>query len=227
MNHILTSQLLYTLNCEECPYKEVVILGAEIEDHLRDASAVELHIGDASPDMVDALALLARKIKQANVPDVRETDLINTGSTMYAWVHHAKKQASIATIKRRLDSSADKYEAYSLVEIPDDDKQRIQALINEIREKILENEFADEAFTTRLLKKLEALQAELHKQISDVDRFLGLAITARTILSKYNTPLGMQVVRAIKEIAKTALDAQAVSEGLPPGSDTLLLSIND
>jgi hypothetical protein len=47
-------------------------------------------------------------------------------------------------------------------------------LINELRDELSKESELDEAHKQRLLKRLEALQKELHKKVSDLDHFCGL-----------------------------------------------------
>jgi hypothetical protein len=54
------------------------------------------------------------------------------------------------------------------------DLDRIQVLINELRTLISESEVFEADHQRRLLVRLEKLQAEMHKKVSDVDRFWGL-----------------------------------------------------
>ncbi len=55
----------------------------------------------------------------------------------------------------------------------DQDFQRIQALINELRGLITNSNLLSDDHKRRMLRRLEAMQAELHKHTTDIDRFWG------------------------------------------------------
>jgi len=84
-------------------------------------------------------------------------------------------------------------------EFSDGDLKRIQQLINELRDLISGTEKFNEEHKQRLLKRLEKFQAELHKKVSDLDRFWG-------ILFDFSTVIGLMgenakpMVGVIKEI---------------------------
>lgn len=57
--------------------------------------------------------------------------------------------------------------------LSDADLARIQTLVNELRDEISRSTKLAEDHRKRLLSRLERLQRELHKRISDLDRFYG------------------------------------------------------
>ncbi len=54
-----------------------------------------------------------------------------------------------------------------------DDMKTVQNKINELRQAIQQADFLEERFKRRLLIRLEKMQSELHKEISDFDIILG------------------------------------------------------
>ena len=54
------------------------------------------------------------------------------------------------------------------------DIDKIQNLINLLREEITKAKFIEDNHKQRLLKRLEKTQSEIHKKVSDLDRFWGL-----------------------------------------------------
>lgn len=109
-------------------------------------------------------------------------------------------------------------------EFSDADMRRIQELINELRDRVSNSEIIDADHKSRLLRRLEAVQAELHKRVSDLDRFWGLIGDAGVVLGKFGKDV-KPIVDRIKEIAQITWQTQARSEQLPTGSK--LPKLND
>lgn len=107
-------------------------------------------------------------------------------------------------------------------EFSEGDLNRIQVLINELRDKI--NGFSDfeESHRQRLLSRLERLQSELHKKVSDVDRFWGLVGDAGVVVGKFGKDAKPFVDR-IREIADIVWRTQSRAEELPSDSESPLL----
>ena len=101
-----------------------------------------------------------------------------------------------------------------LYQFSDGDLKRIQTLINELREIISKTEALDEDHRSRLLKRLEKLQSELHKTVSDLDRFWGLLIEGSVVFKKIGEN-AKPIVDRIQEIANIVWRVQARAEELP------------
>lgn len=97
------------------------------------------------------------------------------------------------------------------------DVDRIQTLINELREQISSSNLFENTHKERLLKRLEKLQAEMHKKMSDFDKFWGLIGDAGIVLGKFGKD-SKPFVDRIKEISDIVWRTQARAEELP--SDT-------
>lgn len=102
------------------------------------------------------------------------------------------------------------------------DLDRVQVLINELREKITKISGLDPEHKARLLKRLEKLQSELHKRISDLDRFWGMVGDASVIIGKLGKD-AKPIVDRVKEISEIVWRTQARSEELPSDSPSPLL----
>jgi hypothetical protein len=98
----------------------------------------------------------------------------------------------------------------------DGDISRIQTLINELRDLIAKSKSFEENHKERLLKKLEKLQAELHKKMSSLDKFWGLIGDAGVILGKFGEDAKPFVDR-FQEIAQIVWGVQARTEELQSG----------
>lgn len=102
------------------------------------------------------------------------------------------------------------------------DLARVQTLLDELRKEISSNTGLESAHRQRLLKRLETLQQELHKRVSDLDRFWGLVGDAGVILGKLGQD-AKPLVDRMKEIAGIVWRTQSRSEELP--SDAQIPSI--
>ncbi|MFL1524112.1 hypothetical protein [Pseudomonas sp. O230] len=107
-------------------------------------------------------------------------------------------------------------------EFTDGDLKRIRALINELRELITENTELDEEHKLRLLKRLERMQSEIHKKVSDLNAFYGLAVEASVMLKKVGEN-AKPIVDRIKELTGISWNTQARAENLPSGTEPPLL----
>ena len=99
-------------------------------------------------------------------------------------------------------------------EFSEGDLERGQALLNEIRDLITQSPIFDESHKRRLLARLERVQAELHKQVSDLDRFWGLVGDAGVALGKFGSD-AKPIFDRIKELTLLVWATQARAEGLP------------
>ncbi|WP_407730340.1 hypothetical protein ACJJU9_07295 [Pseudomonas helleri] len=111
-------------------------------------------------------------------------------------------------------------------EFTEGDVARIQTLINELRELIATNEELEDQHKRRLLKRLEKLQSEMHKKMSDLDHFYGLTVEGSVMLKKVGGNL-KPIVDRISEITKITWATQSRAEDLPSGSEPPLLGSDD
>ena len=70
-------------------------------------------------------------------------------------------------------------------EFTEDEVDKIQTTINELRYLISASDLFEDEHKQRLLRRLERLQSELHKKVSDLDRFWGLAGDLGVALGKF------------------------------------------
>jgi hypothetical protein len=107
-------------------------------------------------------------------------------------------------------------------EFSDGDLKKMQGLINELRTLIAQNKDFEEDHKIRLLKRLEKLQSELHKRVSDLDRFWGLVGEAGVALGKFGTD-AKPIVDRIRELVDIVWRTQSIAEELPSDSPRALL----
>jgi hypothetical protein len=107
-------------------------------------------------------------------------------------------------------------------EFSEGDLSLIQSLINELRELISTTEELEEDHRHRLIKKLEKLQSELHKKVSDLDRFWGFCLDLSIVIGL----MGKNAEPAadlVKKIVAIIWPAQTRAYGLPSGLPLKLL----
>lgn len=111
-------------------------------------------------------------------------------------------------------------------EFSDGDLKRIQQIINELRTQVTDSDLFDADHKRRLLRRLEALQSEIHKKMSDVDRIWGLVGDAGIALGKFGRD-AKPIVDRIRELTQIAWRTQARTEELPSSSVNPLLENED
>ena len=97
------------------------------------------------------------------------------------------------------------------------DLDRVQVLINELREYVSKSLGFEEKHKQRVLSRLEKLQTELHKKVSDLDRLWGLVGDAGVAIGKFGED-SKPIVDRIREITEIVWRTQARAEELPSGS---------
>lgn len=89
-------------------------------------------------------------------------------------------------------------------------------MINELRDIISKSKLFTDEHQRRLLKRLEKLQSELHKKVTDLDNFWGLIGDAGIAIGKFGDDV-KPIIDRIKEITDIIWRTQARSEELPTG----------
>lgn len=111
-------------------------------------------------------------------------------------------------------------------EFSEDETTRINQLISELRDIISQSELFEEGHKQRLLRRLERLQSEVHKKVSDLDRFWGLVGDAGVALRKFGED-ARPIVDRVVEITEIIWRAQEKAEGLPASGTIPLLTKSD
>ncbi len=148
-------------------------------------------------------------------------DLQENSASLFEYIQNVRKEFQGHATQIKLDSFKRKYKlalnaAFSF-EFSQGDLERIQSLVNELREEIANNQILEEEHKQRLLKRLEKLQSELHKKVSDLDRFWGMIGDAGVVLRKLGDD-AKPIVDRVREITEIVWRTQARTEELP--SDT-------
>jgi hypothetical protein len=105
-----------------------------------------------------------------------------------------------------------------IYEFSDDDFNRVQKLINKLRDILSKSEDFEAGHRRRLLKRLEKLQAELNKKMSDLDSFWGFFVDAGIALGKFwkeAEPFAEGVKEILQIVCRTQAKAENVEKMLP------------
>jgi polyribonucleotide nucleotidyltransferase len=133
------------------------------------------------------------KIAQEIWESVKETR-----AQLETYVLKNEEQRKLAELRGQFGASIKKAFVY---EFSEGDLKIIQARLNELRALISESQVFDKGHKRRLLKRLEKLQQELHKKLSDLDHFWGLIGDAGVVLGKFGND-AKPIVDRIKEITQ-------------------------
>lgn len=155
-----------------------------------------------------------------------EANIVSNCLEIRDYITNVKELINEKTILLRIESYSNRYEnvfkntfAY---EFSTGDIERVQELINELRTNISSLETLDQSHRQRLLKRLETLQSELHKRVSDLDKFWGLVGDAGVVLGKLGKD-SKPIVDRIREIAGIAWNTQSRAEELPSNSSNPMI----
>lgn len=121
------------------------------------------------------------------------------------------------TSRTILSDTESKYESYllpvSVYEFSDDELKRIQNLINELRDYISSSNLIGDDHKRRLLKRLEAMQSELHKDTSDIDRFWGFIGEAGVVARKFGEDM-KPITDRVRELCGIVFRVIMIKEGI-------------
>lgn len=122
-----------------------------------------------------------------------------------------RAQSRFAEAKQRFAENARAPFAYTF---DTDELATLQRLVNEVRDNLVGLETVPENWRTRMLRKLEALQGELHERMSTMDRFWGVVGEAIPVLYRAGVA-AKPIVNRLREMAEIGLRVHAVFYGLP------------
>mgnify|MGYP001551243335 CR=1 FL=1 len=152
-----------------------------------------------------------------NLPNLSSSDISNPRHLL-DYIDIVFSRFENESIKLKLEALKSSYKSAIgsgfFYEFSQGDIDRIQILVSELREQISSSNKIETDHKSRLLKRLEKLQSEIHKKVSDLDRFWGLIGDAGVVLGKFGTDAKPFVDR-IKEIADIVWRTQSRKEELP------------
>ena len=139
----------------------------------------------------------------------------------------ASKEADKIITNNALEKSRAVFDGFFgkaiVYEFSEGDLDRIQEIINQLRKIVTKSKSIEDSHKSRLLKKLEKLQSELHKKVSDLDIFWGLVGEAGVAIGKFGKD-AQPFVERVQEIVRIVWNVQARAEELQSGIVNKLLS---
>jgi len=206
------------------PIKKAVDIRQMVLPHL---SANEEHWSDSDLEvLVEAYALVVEALEADLLPLAKKYpelsgDVQKDCSSISSFLKLVEEKCVAEASKLRLESFRSKFKnslgSAFAYEFSQGDLERVQTLINELRSQISGLSSLENEHQQRLLKRLEKLQSELHKRISDLDRFWGLVGDAGVVLGKVGKD-ARPIVDRIREIADIVWQTQSRAEELPSGT---------
>ncbi len=139
--------------------------------------------------------------------------VVKTFGGVDAYIEQGRLEETFAAMQRKYQS---RFGTGFMYEFTDGDLKRIQELINELRGQITKSKLFDEKHRQRMLKRLEKLQAELHKKMSSVDQFWGLMNDAGVVMGKFGED-AKPLVDRYTEIVEIGWRSVLQAEQLPSG----------
>ena len=187
----------------------------------RSPEEVELKYYD---DFIEALAVFRSFCKSRNLnitfPDVgpnKKTNMnnITQGIETFgkAWQEQINKRTTQSLLTEKEEEYSTLFNSEQTYEFSDSDLKRIQGLINELRDLISTSKLITADHRRRLLRRLEAMQREIHKHTSDIDRFWGFVAEAGIVARKFGEDL-QPITERVTEIGKIVMAVIMAKEGI-------------
>jgi len=221
------------------------MITAELANHLPDDPVEAIHkickefaidpprsTGGSKPDYsycLESLAFLkaytkSKGIELRNLPTISgalsdRTEIMEYFSSLGA---DASKQITLSKYEQIQSRYNALFGQEFCYELSDGDLKQIQTRITELRELLVSTKELEDDHRQRLINKLEALQKELHKKMSNLDRFWGILIEGAVVMAKVGET-SKPIVDRIREIAEIVWRAQARAEELPSSTTIPLL----
>ncbi len=122
-----------------------------------------------------------------NMADIEfSTDKAENIARIAAVIENTAQEILPKLVARSFDTISSEFKekigAKFYYELSDEELSAIQSLLNELREHIANSDELDARHKRRLLKRVEGLQRELHKEVSDFDHVWGLLVESAAYL---------------------------------------------
>ena len=130
-----------------------------------------------------------------------------------------RTEAFTTSASERIDAFKPTGVRYSISE---DQLDTVQERINEIRAILSKADGIAEHHRERLLKRLEALQKELHKTMPSMDRFFGTVLEVSAFAARLSED-GARIAHNCHDMFFIGLNKITTAAGLPPGGLSSLL----
>ena len=187
-------------------------------------------------DYVEALSILrgfaiARETKLEAFPDIgpqRHQNIASVTGYFTRLRDQVRSELSGRYSRGYFETKTEEYVALfsrvSVYEFSDTDFKRVHELVRELRDLIRGSSLISEEHKRRLLRRLEAMHAELHKKTSDIDRFWGFIGEAGIAMRKFGEDLAPISERVLElgGIVITVIFAKEGIKALPEVSQIVL-----
>ncbi len=176
-------------------------------------------------DYVEALSILrafgrAREADLAPFPEIgpqRRQNIVGIKSYFAQVRAVVRSQLAERHAKGYFDSKTEEYllvfSRASAYEFAEAEHKRVQELLRELRELLRGSHLIADDQKTRLLRKLEAMQGELRRRTSDIDRFWGFLGDAAIAMRRYGQDL-QPVSARVLELAGLVLGVIFRKDGI-------------
>ncbi len=187
-------------------------------------------------DYVEALSILrgfaiAREAKLETLPEIgpqRHQNIANITKYFGHLRDLVRTELSGRYSRGYFETKTEEYIALfsrvSVYEFSDTEFKRVHELVRELRDLIRSSTLITEEHKRRLLRRLEAMHAELHKKTSDIDRFWGFIGEAGIAMRKFGEDLAPISERVLElgGIVITVIFAKEGIKALPEVSQIVL-----
>ncbi|MGH0032849.1 MAG: hypothetical protein ACQGVC_23905 [Myxococcota bacterium] len=199
----------------------------KVDDHFWNESDPDHEYDEVMEAFYLVRGLLDRAGHDFPSPDLSHTQEDTRAAT--AWLNDVARRShgivnGRANVKREQRFGQLLGTAAMVYEFSESDFERMQDCLNSLRNIISKSEEIEERHRQRLLRRLEALQAELHKRMSDIDRIWGFVIEASIVIRQVGENLA-PAAKVVKDIMDIVWRIVEVAQGLPPGTMSRGLSL--
>jgi hypothetical protein len=129
------------------------------------------------------------------------------------WKQELTKRTRETILSETEARYSDVFSSEQTYEFSDKDIKRVQTLVDELRGLISSSALIGEGHKRRLLRRLEAMQRELHKHTSDIDRFWGFVAEAGIVSRKFGEDM-KPISDRVFELGKIVLAVIMAKEGV-------------
>ena len=115
--------------------------------------------------------------------------------------------------KKAFGRFASRFQTTLVYTFTDNDLFRVQTLINELRTAVMQLKGLEEGHKQRILKRIEQLQQEMHKRMTDLDRVWGFVAETGVLISKFGND-AKPIVDRVRELSDIVWKVVVVTENL-------------
>jgi len=129
------------------------------------------------------------------------------------WKRELTKRTTQTILSETEAQYSDIFSSEQTYEFSENDIERVQELTDELRKLISSSTLITEGHKRRLLRRLEAMQRELHKHTSDIDRFWGFVAEAGIVSRKFGEDM-KPISDRVFELGRIVLAVIMAKEGV-------------